>query len=320
MIGTLGNLLFFGTFAMTTNVAAQSQEAFAVALDRQWDYGKPAVSEQRFRAEVAKWPPDSAPAEEAWTQVARALGLQRKFDAAHAVLDGVEAKLASLPAHVRVRYLLERGRTFNSSGAAQRAVPLFAEALALAERGRDEFYAVDAAHMLGIAAPPSERLGWNLKALSIAEAATDKRARDWRASLYNNLGWTYFDTGDAKTALDYWQKALSAREPLGNAENLRVAKWTVARGYRAVGRLDDAEAVQKALLDEFARIGESDGYVYEELMEIALARGNAEAARPWATNAHALLKDDPELALNDAPRLARIAAIAAGNAPAPAKP
>ena len=86
MIGTLGNLLFFGTFAMTTNVAAQSQEAFAVALDRQWDYGKPAVSEQRFRAEVAKWPPDSAQADEAWTQVARALGLQRKFDAAHAVL------------------------------------------------------------------------------------------------------------------------------------------------------------------------------------------------------------------------------------------
>ncbi len=123
----------------------------------------------------------------------------------------------ALPTHVRVRYLLERGRTFNSSGAPQRAVPLFAEALTLAERDKDEFYAVDAAHMLGIAAPAAERLGWNLKALSLAEAATDPRARGWRASLYNNIGWTYFDAGDAKTALDYWQKALAARETMGNA-------------------------------------------------------------------------------------------------------
>ncbi len=100
------------------------------------------------------------------------------------------------------------GRAFNSSGAPQRAVPLFAEALALAERDKDEFYAVDAAHMLGIAAPAAERLGWNLKALSLAEAATDPRARGWRASLFHNIGWTYFDAGDPKTALDYWRKAL----------------------------------------------------------------------------------------------------------------
>ena len=52
--------------------------------------------------ELAKWPPDSAQAQETRTQIARALGLQRKFDAAHAVLDAVEAKLDTLPGHVRV--------------------------------------------------------------------------------------------------------------------------------------------------------------------------------------------------------------------------
>lgn len=317
MMRTLGAVLFTIALAMTAHAAAPANDTFARTLDGEWDFGKPAVSEQRFRVELAKWPPDSAQAQEVRTQIARALGLQRKFDDAHALLDGVEAKLPDLPAHVRVRYLLERGRTLNSSGTPLRAVPLFAEALALAERERDEFYAVDAAHMLGIAAPASERLGWNLKALALAEAAVEPRARDWRASLYHNIGWTHFDAGDARQALDFWQKALALRERMGNADRIRVAKWTVARGYRALGRLDDAEAIQKALAVEFDAVGEPDGYVYEELAEIALARGNVDAARPWAAKAHAALKDDGYLAANESARLARLAAVAAGQSPPP---
>jgi tetratricopeptide (TPR) repeat protein len=313
----LGIPLFVVTLAMTAHAAAQTHDAFARSLDGEWDFGKPAASEQRFRAELAKWPADSAQALEVQTQIARALALQRKSDEAHAMLDIVESRLADVPAHVRVRYLLERGRALNSSGAPQRAVPIFADALALAERERDEFYAVDAAHMLGIAAPPSERLAWNLKALALAEAAVDARARDWRASLYHNIGWTHFDAGDAKEALDFWQKALALRETMGNADRIRVAKWTVARGYRAIGRLDDAESIQKALVVEFDAVGESDGYVYEELAEIALARGDAVAARPWAAKAHAALKDDAYLAANESPRLARLAAVAAGESPSP---
>ena len=305
---------------MTTSAAAASTPAFASTLDALWDFDRPALSEERFRAELAKWAPGAAEAQEVRTQIARTLGLQRKFADAHALLDSVEAKLADLPAHVRVRYLLERGRVLNSSGAPQRAVPLFAEALTLAERDKDEFYAVDAAHMLGIAAPAAERLSWNLKALSLAESATDARARGWRASLYNNIGWTYFDAGDAKTALGYWEKALAAREATGNAASIRVAKWTVARGYRGVGRLDDAEAAQKSLAAEFEKIGETDGYVYEELAEIALARGDAKTARRWAAKAHAALKDDPWLAANEAARLARLAAVASGESPDKAKP
>jgi tetratricopeptide (TPR) repeat protein len=309
----LAAVLLYATLAMTLDTRAQQVRPFAEALDAQWDYGKPAASEQRFRSELAKWPPDSVEALEVRTQIARSLALQRKFDDAHAMLDGVEAKLPESSQHVRVRYLLERGRTFNSSGAAQRAVPLFAEALALAERGHDEFYAVDAAHMLGIAAPQQERLDWNLKALALAAAAKDERARGWQASLYHNIGWTYFDAGDAAKALDFWQKALALREKTGEAERIRIARWTVARGLRAMGRLDGAEAIQKALAVEFDAIGEPDGYVYEELAEIALARGDPAAAQPWAARAHALLKDDPDVA-GDPTRLAHLAAVASGKA------
>jgi hypothetical protein len=107
---------------------------------------------------------------------------------------------------------------------------------------------------------------------------------------------------------------------MGNPRTTRIAKWTVARGYRAVGRLDDAEAAQKSLEAEFAQAGESDGYVYEELAEIALARGDAKSAQRWAAKAHAALKDDASLAANEAPRLARLAAIAAGQPTAAVKP
>jgi len=311
-------LILLLSFLMTTSAAAQV-ESFAATLDALWDFDKPAVSEECFRTEVKKWPTGSAEAQEARTQIARTLALQRKFADAHALLDDIERTLALLPVHVRVRYLLERGRTLNSSGSPQRAVPLFAQALELSEAARDEFYAVDAAHMLGIAAPPAERLGWNLKALSLAEAATDARARGWRASLYNNIGWTYFDDGKTATALDYWEKALAARQAMGNARTTRIAKWTVARGYRAMGRLDDAEAAQKSLAVELAQAGEADGFVYEELAEIALARGDAKSAQPWAAKAHTALKDDPSLAANEAPRLARLAAIAAGQPAAPVR-
>jgi len=305
------------TLAMSADALAHFDDTFARALDAQWDFGRPAASEQRFRDELAKWPPDSAQAQEVRTQIARALGLQRKFGDAHGMLDTVEAKLADSSPHVRVRYLLERGRTLNSSGDPQRAVPLFNEALTLAKRERDEFYAIDAAHMLGIAAPAPERLAWNLEALALAEAASGARARDWRASLYHNIGWTYFDDGDALKALDFWQKALVMREAMGDARRLRLAKWTVARGYRAVGRLDDAQKIQRALVSEFDALGEPDGYVYEELAEIALARGDAASAQRWAAKAHASLKDDAELAGSE--RLARLADVAAGQVP-PRKP
>ena len=306
--------------AVTTTSSAETGESFAARLDSLWDFAKPAVSEERFRAELSKWPAASDEAQEVRTQIARSLGLQRKFTDAHNVLDRMEGELGRHSTHVRVRYLLERGRTLNSSGSPERAVPLFADALELAEADKDEYYAVDAAHMLGIAAPAAQRLGWNLKALVLAEAATEARARGWRASLYNNIGWTYFDDGKPAIALEYWQKALAARQEMGNASTARIAKWTVARGYRALGRLDEAERAQQSLAEELAQAGESDGYVFEELAEIALARGDAKGARRWAAKAHAVLKDDPWLAANEAPRLARLTAIAAGDPPSPVKP
>ena len=312
----LARLLLSVVFALLATASAMSQTPtsdFSERLDKQWDYAKPAESQARFRAELGKHPGGSREALETATQIARTQSLQRQFAEADATLDGVAAKLDQVPVRVRVRYLLERGRTRNSGGDKSAAIPLFKEAVAL--RARDtlpgaDFYLVDALHMLGIATPPTEQLEWNRKALAAAEASDDPRARNWAGSLTHNIGWSYFDAGDAATALVYWQQELPIREAQGNAGNIRVAKWTIARGLRATGRLDDAERIQLALVAETEKAGEPDGYVYEELAEIAVARGDAAAAAPWAAKAWTLLKDDGFLKASEAARLQRLADLA----------
>ena len=299
---------------MSAAAGARSAD-FSAKLDSRWDFAKPEVSEQRFREALGQYAANSREALEIGTQVARAQGLQRQFDAAHATLDRIEPGLERVDARVRMRYLLERGRVHNSAGAPAKAVPLFrqaAEVAARAGRDADLFYEIDALHMLGIASPASERLDWNLKALAAAERAKETRARAWRGSLYHNVGWTYFERGEHGTALDYWEKALAVREAGNDPQRLKVARWTVARGYRALGRIDDAERMQRALAEENATSGEEDGYVYEELAEIALARGKRDEAAPWARKAHALLREDSWLAATEPARLKRLADIGEG--------
>src|SRR3954465_9514688 len=92
-----------------------------------WDFDDPAGSEQRFRAAA-----DVAEGSERLvllTQVARALGLQERYDEGHALLDHL-----SLTDHeVATRAELERGRLLRSAGSPDEARPHF-EAAARAAR------------------------------------------------------------------------------------------------------------------------------------------------------------------------------------------
>ena len=292
---------------------------YSKSLDALWDFDHPAQSESRFRAEAARHPPHSREAFEAATQVARAQGLQRRFDDADHTLDSMQRVLDAQPARVRVRYLLERGRCRNSSGRAAEALAWFEQALAAStgdELPGAAYYRVDALHMLAIASPSDRQLEWHRKALAAAEAATDPRARGWLGSLLHNLGWTMHERGEYAAALDYWRNALAVREAAHDVARTRIARWTVARGLRSLGRPDEAEAAQRALADELQAANAPDGYVFEELAEIALARGDRAAAQPWAEKALAILGEDADLRANDAARLARLAEVAGPLPPA----
>src|SRR5579883_412461 len=99
-------------------------------FDPLWDYEHPAQTEAAFRQLLpqAEASGDASYHLQLLTQIARVQGLQRRFDDAHATLDAVAARLSDDLALARVRYLLERGRVFNSSGQPETSLALFQQA------------------------------------------------------------------------------------------------------------------------------------------------------------------------------------------------
>lgn len=279
-----------------------------VLFDDLWDYQNPGETEDRFRQllPAAEAKSDLSYRLQLLTQIARAEGLQREFDAARHTLDAVAEEMESAPAVVRVRWLLERGRLERSSGNPEASKPLFLEAWELSATPELDFYAVDAAHMLGIVEGRDESLAWNEKALAKAEASADPMARRWRGSLANNIGWTYFEAEEYQPALKHFERALEIREEAGKVDNIRIAKWCVAKAHRVMGRTEEALAAQQALLTEYEADGETSGYTQEEIGECLLALGKADAAAPHFAAAWEELHQDQWLVDAEPERIARL--------------
>ena len=224
-----------------------------------WDFEDPARSEQRFRE--AALTAEGADRLVLITQVARALGLQERYDDGHAVLD----ELAAHDPEVATRISLERGRLLRSGGLPDEARPHFEAAAATAAAvGLDSLH-VDALHMVALVAPAEDQARLTEEALAVARASDDQRARDWDASLLNNLGMTYADAADFATALDCFEQALAARQRIGDDARTRVAKWMVGWALRNLGQTDNALAIQRDLKAELDAAGLEDPYVDEEL-------------------------------------------------------
>jgi tetratricopeptide (TPR) repeat protein len=280
-------------------------------LDALWDFRDPAASERRFREFLRRSQPPIVPAVriEALTQLARAQTLRRRFAAARRTLDRARSPLPSGDARARARYWLEYGRLLNSSGHPRSARRPFVAAWTAARRAGEDALAVDAAHMVAIAASGGDRRRWNLRALALAERSRDPVARRWRASLLNNLGWTAYDANDFAGALGLFRRALRARRSMGDASEARVARWCVAKTLRRLGRVSDALRRQRGLLAAHRRARTVDGYVYEELAECLLALDRAEEARPYFRRAHEELGKDPWLRAAEPARLDRFRAL-----------
>eukprot|EP00913_Durusdinium_trenchii_P010942 g10271.t1 len=232
-------------------------------FDSLWDFNDPAGTELKFRQLLPGEGDEDSGSDrhlELLTQIARAQGLQRAFDAAHGTLDDVEARLPSASRRVTIRYQLERGRVFNSSKQPERARRLFLDAWTTARTEAEDALAVDAAHMLAIIASPQEAADWNRQALELAESSSDSKARQWAGSLHNNIGWACHGEGNFATALDHFEKALESRIAQKKPGEIRVAKWCVARALRSLGRVDEALALQQQLAEECAADGKPDGY------------------------------------------------------------
>jgi tetratricopeptide (TPR) repeat protein len=176
-----------------------------------WDFDDLDASEARLRNQLDEEQDDVGRAE-VLTQLARVEGLRDAFAAGDALLDEAE-KLGGDAPPARMRIALERGRLRRSGGDAKASTPLFLAAYELAFAEGEEFIAVDAVHMLAIAGPDFEsRLAWAERGIELASQSDDPEVTSWLGSLYNNVGWDYYEAGEHETALEWFERALVERE------------------------------------------------------------------------------------------------------------
>ena len=75
-------------------------------FDALWNYSDPHKTETKFREIILQIPENNPAYLELLTQIARAQGLQQKFDKAHQTLDQVERRLGDYASRAKVRFQL----------------------------------------------------------------------------------------------------------------------------------------------------------------------------------------------------------------------
>ncbi len=267
-----------------------------VDLSVLWDFGNPALSEQRFKAALAGASADDALVLQ--TQIARSFGLRRDFASARQLLASLQPQLASASAEARVRHALEWGRAHASGRHPPEAVDEAAkaearqswqQALALAREAALDDLAIDAIHMFAfIDTAPAQQQHWAEQALAVVLGSEQPAARRWEASVRNNLGLSLEQQGRHAEALAQYQQALDLRRKSGHAQNTLVAGYMVARSLRFQGRADEALVLQHQLLHDSEALGAADPFVLDELALLYRARGDAAQADAAAERARQL--------------------------------
>ena len=220
-------------------------------IDSYWEYSDPGRSESRFRELAGRAQGDERL--ELLTQVARTYSLRKRFAEAHRILDGIEPQLGSAGMRPKVRYLLERGRAFNSAGEKEKARALFEQAWSESKGTPHEGLAVDAAHMVAITySGTAQAIEWNERGLALARKSSDAKAQALVAAMLNNMAWDLHDLGRLEESLAKFREAEAAWIARGQPRQVQVAKWSVAQALRAVGRYDEALEIERKL--------EAEGY------------------------------------------------------------
>jgi tetratricopeptide (TPR) repeat protein len=293
------------TTSIQAGEQAMQEPGSNLDIDTYWEYSDPALSEERFRAALSSAKGDLRL--ELLTQIARTFSLRGRFDDAHQLLDEVENQLPGAGHRPLVRYLLERGRTFNSSGDKEKARSFFIRGWEQAGPAGLEGHAVDAAHMIAITYSGSpEAIDWNQLGLAIARSSQDPKARGLIPAMLNNSAWDLHDLGRFAEALPMFEEAKSEWLARGLPEQIRIAKWSVARCLRSLGRKDEALATQRELENELTAAGSVDGYVFEEIAECLAAMGATDEARTYFEKAYEELGKDDWFVKNEAERLANL--------------
>jgi tetratricopeptide (TPR) repeat protein len=266
-----------------THGASLASEATAMIDVREyWNFDDPAQSYLTFMA-LRETQTDASQIADIDAQVARALGLQGKFEEAHKVLDSIQGNWSYLNDRARASYQIERGRVFRSSGNAVAARECF-------ERARDTTaldLEIDALHMLAFVSDPDEARRYNEEALALTEVTDNPWALRWRGTLFNNMAWDLHAAEQFEQALEKFEQAVEARKSTNDVKRLRVAQWCRARCLRSLHRYEEALRVLGALENE-----DNDEFFAEEMGENLYSLGRTEEARPWFERTFQILSQD----------------------------
>jgi tetratricopeptide (TPR) repeat protein len=266
----------------STGVASQA----AVDVRALWDYGKPELSEQRFREALKTASGDDALILQ--TQIARSFGLRRQFGEASALLSHMAAAVQTAGPEARARYQLELGRTLVSAThksaeitpeARARARSAYLVAAQIARQAQLDDLAIDALHMLPfVDTDTASQLKWNQQALDIVNATSQPEARRWDTMLRNNTAYALHQAGRLEEALALFEANIEPTQRRGNVEKTRIAHWMVAWTLRSLKRTDEALAIQLRLERENDADKTPDPYVFEELAHLYRARNDSARA------------------------------------------
>lgn len=267
-----------------------SQPALGLDLQALWDFGSPALSEQRFQAALVGATGDAALILQ--TQIARTYGLRKDFAQARQRLAALAGVIGQAGPEARARYALELGRTLASAKhdpqsltpeVRDQARGHFQAALDTARSAQLDALAIDAIHMFAfLDTAPADQLKWGEAALAVAMQSDQSDARRWEPSVRNNIGYALHQLGRYDEALVQFEQALALRERAGDAAATRVARWMVGWTLRSLQRLDEALALQLRLEAECEAAVAPDPYVFEELEALYQAKGDAARAAQYA--------------------------------------
>jgi tetratricopeptide (TPR) repeat protein len=284
-------------------------------LDQLWNPADLPASEAAFRALLPDAERESGKSSgsnfiELLSLIGRTEALQQKFAQAHASLDQAEKLLneqqASYRLSAKIRWLIERGRLHILEKTPYPARKLFSEAWTLAINSGEDYFAVEIAQLLATTEPQKVQQEWIMRAIKIAEESPLQKTKLWLGGLYTNLGWKFYDLREYEMALGSFQTALRHHKATGTAREAFVSQWSIGKVLRALGRTEEALAIQKGLLSELGIGGARDGRLYEELAECLQVLQRTTEAQIYFELAYRELSNDEWITDNQPLKLKRL--------------
>ena len=237
-----------------------------------WNFDDPAATEVVFR-DLLENTTDAVDRVVIQTQIARALGLQGKFDEGMDLIDSV----ADVDHTTLSWRAIEMGRLHRSKGELEPAGANFILAMSQSDQEEEpnpdqvlESLHFDAMHMYALVLSPADQIEFTKESLRKISDSTNPLVRRWSVTFLNNLGMAYTEIGDWQSAYAAFLDAQGDARQLGDPNRIFPARYMVGWALRNLDRRDEALAHMEALQHDLAAAGRSDQYVAAEL---AILRG-----------------------------------------------